>query len=254
MNRSRTACLVVLSTALLAGCGGGSDGTTVAPPPPPAAGPSTSSPAPSTDSSDDGASSAAQPTASSAADAAAAKAALLLAADMPGFEGDPNERDDAADADEKALYECIGASRPAYAQREEGAMWSKGRQEVVSSADLLPSAVAAQSDAAAAQSAPAAACFGKYLLSYYGEDGGETTTGELVPVDVAGADQAFGVRVTMKSPDGEFNVSGFFVGAYVDSVRINLTSVEINGQAPDLAQTVELARKAAERVRAASGA
>lgn len=247
VNRSRTACLLVLTAGLLAGCGGGSDSDNTeeaAPPPPPIAGIATTE-APAADPT-------AAPTSSTAA--LLATAGVLSAAELPGFEGDPVGRDDSAEQDEMALYQCLQATRPAHVHRDTGMVWAKDSQEILSSADVLPSAAVAQSDLAAAK-AGQANCFGTYFVTLYGDaDGNPTVTAEQVPVTVKDADGAFAVRVTLTDnlPDDPLNVTGFMVGAYVDTVRIDVVSVAFNSTAPQLSDAVDAAGAAATRVRAAS--
>lgn len=284
MSTVRTACLFVLSAVLVAGCGGGSEtgGASTVPAPGAEAGvpertsggtAAVSTGPPDTKSSDGepeqppaapgtaGAANATEaigtptPERGAAAEVDRLSAAgLLVAADLPGFTGQPLAFDGSEEFEVAGLYQCLQAPRPVYVSRNPGTSWTKGTARIDSSADVVRSAATAKQNLEASKSPFAAQCYGEALLGLVEQPGASTQAmANPASVKVKNADGAFGVTFTLTASVGgqTRRLTGFLVGAVVDTVEITVISAVSEGPAPKLSEAVELAGAAATRVRAA---
>lgn len=264
MRSSRNAVALVLALALLAACGG-SDGDAAAPEDSASA---TASPSGDAKPAKKKAAKTAAPSARTKPSAAGkptstpartvapqtmalANAGALAGPDMPGYVNEPQYPGAAEAKVEKDMYSCLGAKQPVYLARQPGRYWTKGPEQVLSSADVMKSAEAAQADLEAAKAAGAPDCFAGPVMARYGGDGTRTTAvGKAVPVVVKGATDAvaFKIVVTVKGTQDPQKFVAYVVQAVVGSVRVSILLAHTNGTEPALATAIRLARLAAARV------
>lgn len=279
LSNARAGCLLTLSAVLVAGCGGGSDAdadqTSSGPAPAPVSsapdpnptstgGTATSTGAPQAESSDSeptrtpgstGASDSPGPEKGSAAEVdRLAKAGLLVAADLPGFTGQPLAFDGSEEFKVASLYQCLRSPRPVYVSRNPGTSWVKGTRRIDSSADVVRSAATAKQNLTASKSPFAASCYAEALLRLVEQPGSSTgAMADPASVKVKNAEGAFGVKFTLTASTGgqTRTLTGFLVGAVVDTVEITVIDAVSDGPAPTLSETAKLAEAAVARVRAA---
>ncbi|MGQ0467818.1 MAG: hypothetical protein ACT4QG_21175 [Sporichthyaceae bacterium] len=268
MKRTGLAALLALTLGL-AGCGGGSD-STPAKSEQPAPAPSRTAPTtvtvqgerptldPTSPNTSGGSTTPASAVPSAAPaggadNATPAKAGLLIASDLPGFTATDLFYDGSENFAEIGLYQCLRISGPRYTVREPGKRWTKGDRIVESTSAIVAKPADLKTKFTASKTANAQSCYTESLLRLVDSPGAITSGGSSPAVaKVKGADDSFAVEFTVRAQAGgtKKELTGFLVGAYVGTVEIFVISAA-PGAGPKLAETTELAAKAAARARAA---
>ena len=186
---------------------------------------------------------------------ALAAAAVLTSADLPGYTSKPQTHDASDDATEKQVEACIGLTEPHYVTRNIGMAYSKGTDEIDSSADVVESTAVAQQQLHGLLSSKAPTCFIRTLKTALGSSGITFVSGSAkrVPLTVAGSDGAFGFRlaVVAKAQGRTINITGYETGSLVGQVEIDVTLISVGPSSVTLADVTALATKATARVRSA---
>jgi hypothetical protein len=187
---------------------------------------------------------------------ALAAAAVLTSADLPGYTSKPQTHDASDDATEKQVEACLGLTVPHYVTRNIGTSFSKGTDEIDSSADVVESAAVAQQQLQGLLSSKAPTCFVRTLKSALASSGITVVSGSAkrVPMTVAGSDGAFGFRlaVVAKAQGRTINITGYETGSLVGQVEIDVTLISVGPSSVTLGDLTALTTKATARVRAAS--
>ena len=228
--------MVVIASTLLGGCGGSSGGS----------------------KEHNAASPSATSTSLSAAKAKTlAAAGVLTEADLPGYTAKPQTHDASDDASDALMQRCLGLSKQSYLARNFGTAFTKGTDEIDSSADVASSPDEAHAELQAIGSSKAPGCFKQVLTKLMASNAltVKSITTTKAQATVQGSDGSFGylLDMTATTRGQTVRLQGYEVGALVGQVEIDVTSIAVGGAGGvTLSQVLSLAGIAAKRVRSAA--
>jgi hypothetical protein len=181
-----------------------------------------------------------------------AKAAVLTPKDLKGWEFEASKVEPGDNADEKAMYKCLGLAKPSFTARNRGYSISSPSQplEIDSSADVASSTARATAYLKAQQSKKGASCAKKLIVDGLTGLGAQDVKVSVkqVPITVAGADRDVAFHVAVSGTG--LAIDGYVIEAQVGRTEISVSPVRFDGSKPSLAQSRALTETLVKRVRA----
>jgi hypothetical protein len=183
-----------------------------------------------------------------------AKAGVLTQKDLKGWEFEAIQAAPTDAADEAAMYKCLGLSKPSFTARNRG--YDIGSPDVAryieSAADVASSTARAKAYFKALQSKKGTGCVKKQIVAqlvHLGAPAADIKVSvKAVPITVAKAAQDVAFHIVESV--GGYAIDGYAIQARVGATEIVVSSGQMDGAKPSLAQAKSLIQTAVKRVRA----
>ena len=185
-----------------------------------------------------------------------ATAGVLTEADLPGYTAKPQTHTATDDETDALMQRCLGLPVQSYLTRNFGTAFTKGTDEIDSSADVASSVDIGRSELQAIGGDKSPGCFKQVLAKLMATHGlaVKSITATKVPATVPGSDGSFGylLDMTATSSGQTLRLRGYETGSLVGQVEIDVTSIAVGGTGSvTLDRVLALAGIAVHRVRAA---